>query len=190
MSQATIDSPARGRPRARLRYASFESRIAAGALDLLVVLIIAALFIIAGALIVLLSSDFERVDPSPTAINIFWGSAGCIPVAILLYAFIGFAWKGQTVGHSVMQTMVIRSDGHRLGVLGSAARVIALLVYPVFVGAGAVTAYSTRSSPPVAGASVTVAFLLMAAGMLIAVFDGHRRMLHDRIAGTIVVRLE
>lgn len=181
----------RGGRRASLRisYASFESRVAAGALDVLVLFIIASLLVTAGSLVVLISSNFEKVDPSATSINIFWGCVGAIAPALLLYFFIGLAWKGQTVGAAVMQIMVIRSDGRPLGVLGSVARVIGLLIYLIIIAAGVIAAFVMRSSTAAAGAAVSGAFLLAALGFIWAAFDSHRRTLHDRIAGTIVVRL-
>jgi uncharacterized RDD family membrane protein YckC len=163
--------------------------VAAGALDVLVMFIIAALLVTAGSLIVLISSDFEKVEPSSTALNAFWICVACIPPALLLYFFIGFAWKGQTVGASVMQLMIIRSDGHPLGVLGAMARVIGLLVYVLIASIGIIVAYAFRDSSAIAAATVGGAFVLAALGFIIAAFDRHRRTLHDRIAGTIVVRL-
>lgn len=177
------------RPAYRLHYASFESRVAAGALDILVLFIIASLFVTAGSLIVLISSDFERVEPSSTALSAFWVCVGLIPVALLLYFFIGLAWKGQTVGAAVMQLMVVRSDGRPLGVLGAMARVIGQLFYVLLAGAGIVAAYALRESTLLAGAALAIAFVLAALGILWAAFDRHRRTLHDRLAGTIVVRL-
>jgi uncharacterized RDD family membrane protein YckC len=177
------------RPAFRIHYASFESRVAAGALDVLVLFIIAALLVTVGSLVVLISSDFEKVEPSGTALNTFWACVGAIPPALLLYFFIGLAWKGQTVGAAVMQLMVIRSDGRPLGVLGSMARVIGLLIYVLILAGGIILAFAFRDSTMVAAAAIAVACLLAAAGFLSAAFDSHRRTLHDRIAGTIVVRL-
>ncbi|MBE0609296.1 MAG: RDD family protein, partial [Dehalococcoidia bacterium] len=121
--------------------------------------------------------------------NAFWICVGCIPPALLLYFFIGFAWKGQTIGASVMQLMVIRSDGRPLGVIGAMARVIGLLVYVLIAGAGVLAAYTLRESTVIAGAVLAGTFVLVAFGFIWAAFDRHRRTLHDRIAGTIVVRL-
>jgi uncharacterized RDD family membrane protein YckC len=191
VSSAAARGAGRGqRQSVRIRYASFEARVAAAALDVLVLFIIAALLITAGSLVVLISSDFEKVDPSATAINIFWGCAGAIVPAFLLYFFIGLAWKGQTVGAAVMQVMIIRSDGRPLGVLGSMARVIGLLSYPLIIAAGVIVAFIFRDSATKAGAAIGVAFFLAVLGFLLAAFDSHRRTLHDRIAGTIVVRIE
>jgi uncharacterized RDD family membrane protein YckC len=189
-SATTMQDAERGRrPSYRLHYASFESRVAAGALDVLVMFIIAALLVTAGSVIVLISSDFEKVEPSGTALNAFWVCVGCIPPALLLYFFIGFAWKGQTIGASVMQLMVIRSDGAPLGVLGAMARVIGLLVYALIAAGGLIAAYALRDNSTLAAAAIGAAFVLAALGFIWAAFDRHRRTLHDRIAGTIVVRL-
>jgi uncharacterized RDD family membrane protein YckC len=189
-SATTMQEVDRGRrPPFRLHYASFESRVAAGALDILVMFIIAALLVTAGSLIVLISSDFEKVEPSSTALNAFWVCVGCIPPALLLYFFIGFAWKGQTIGASVMQLMVIRSDGHALGVLGAMARVVGLLIYVLIASAGIIIGYAFRDNSLIAAAAVGGALVLAAFGFIWAAFDRHRRTLHDRIAGTIVVRL-
>lgn len=189
-SATTMQEADRGRrPPFRLHYASFESRVAAGALDVLVMFIIAALLVTVGSLIVLVSSDFEKVEPSGTALNAFWVCVGCIPPALLLYFFIGFAWKGQTIGASVMQLMVIRSDGHPLGVLGAMARVIGLLVYVLIAGAGLIVGYAFRDNSLLAAAAIGGSLVLAALGFIWAAFDRHRRTLHDRIAGTVVVRL-
>ena len=188
-SATSRDVPRGSRPAFRIHYASFESRVAAGALDILVMFIIAALLVIAGSLVVLVSSDFEKVEPSSTALSIFWVCVAAIPPSFFLYFFIGLAWKGQTIGASVMQLMVIRSDGRSLGVLGSMARVIGLLIYVLIVGVGVIVAFAFRESTPAAGAAVGCAFLLSAFGFIWAAFDPRRRTLHDRIAGTIVVRL-
>ena len=69
------------------------------------------------------------------------------------------------------------------------ARVIGLLVYVLIAGAGILAAYALRESTAIAGAVLAGAFVLVAFGFIWAAFDRHRRTLHDRIAGTIVVRL-
>lgn len=190
MSQTANRSMAQPRRTAvALRYASFESRVTAGILDALVLFTIASLLVTAGSLVVLISSDFEQVEASTTSIKIFWACVGAIFPASLLYFFIGLCWRGQTVGASVMQIMVIRSDGRPLGVLGATSRVIGQLVYALFALGGILVAFALRDSSFQAAIATGAAFLLIAVGFLIAVFDSHRRTLHDRIAGTIVVRV-
>jgi uncharacterized RDD family membrane protein YckC len=179
-----------GAPRAvRIEYASFEARLVAATLDLLVLVILAALCVLVGSLIVLVSSDFERVDPSDAAINAFWICIGAIAPLVLLYLFVSFAWKGQTIGDAVMQLMVIRSDGRPLGILGSLARVVGLLSYLVIVLAGIIAAVFFQDSTIIAGIAIGIAIFLVLLGILWAAFDGRRRTLHDRLAGTIVVRI-
>lgn len=161
----------------------------AGTLDVLVLFIIACLLVTAGSLIVLISSDFERTDPSSTSINLFYGCVGCILPAFLLYFFISLAWKGQTIGASVMQIMVIRSDGKPLGALGAMARVIGLLLYVLIFAAGIIGAVFVRASTVGAAVAVGGAALIAAFGFVSAAIDRRRRTFHDRIAGTIVVRV-
>jgi len=173
----------------RYRYASFEARVAAAMLDGLVFLIIASLLVTLGSLIVLFSSDFERVDPTTTAINAFWVCILSIPVAWVLSLLISGAGKGQTIGDAVMQIVVLRSDGQPLGIIGALARTIAVLVYALFLAAGVLAASLTRESFAAAAASIGAGLALCVVGLIWSAFDGHRRALHDRIAGTIVVRL-
>jgi uncharacterized RDD family membrane protein YckC len=52
-----------------------------------------------------------------------------------------------------------------------------------------IVAFAFRNTTAIAAAAISIAFLLAAAGIIWAAFDSHRRTLHDRIAGTIVVRL-
>ena len=177
------------RPAIRIQYASFESRFAAATLDFFVLCILGALLVTAGSLIVLISSDFERRDASTMSLNLFWGCVGSILPAVLLYFFIAFAWKGQTIGSAIMQLMVVRSDGRPLGVLGAVARILGILLYVVFIAAGGVVAFFFRRSTPIAAGAIGAGLALCVLGLLIAVFDSKRRTLQDRLAGTIVVRL-
>ena len=189
-SATAAGGQARATPALRVRYASFEARVAGATLDLLVLFIIAALLVTAGSMVVLVSSDFEKIDPSTMSINVFWVCVAAIAPAIILYFFVSYAWKGQTVGLAVMQLMVIRSDGRPLGVLGSMARVMGLLVYAFLLAAGAIGAYVFKDATAQAAGAIGIATFLAVAGLLWAVFDSRRRALHDRIAGTIVVRIQ
>lgn len=162
--------------------------MAAGALDFLVLVIISALMAIVGSMIILISSDFERVSPSGTAIDLFWVCVFAIPVFFMLYLFAGYAWRGQTAGSAVMQIQVLRSDGRRLGVLGAIARVVAMATYAVLMGVGILLSVVLSDNLAAAGGALGLVLLIIVVGLLWAAFDTHRRTLHDRIAGTIVVR--
>ena len=69
------------------------------------------------------------------------------------------------------------------------SREVALLIYVLIAALGIIVAFAFRSSTVAAAAAVSVTFLLVAFGFIWAAFDSRRRTLHDRIAGTIVVRL-
>ena len=188
MAAGTAAAPF-GHPSARrLRYASFELRVAAIAIDALVLFFVAGVLIIAGAVNLLLSSDFDRVNASSGAISLFWALVGAVPAVCFLYHFLGLAFWGKTAGAAVMRISVIRSDGAPLGALGALARVIGMLIYALILGLGAILAYALRSAPAAAAVFVALSLLACVAGLLWAVFDPYRRALHDRIAGTIVVQ--
>ena len=178
-----------GQP-ATMRYASFESRVVAGTLDLLVLFIISSLLISAGSIVILVSSDFEKTQASGTAINIFWACVVAIPPTFALYLFLSLALRGQTAGAAVMQVTVLRSDGRGLGIFGALARLTGMLVYLLIVGVGAMVAYAFRDSLAIAGLAISAALMVVVAGVVWSAFDPRRRTLHDRIAGTIVVRRE
>ena len=186
---AAAPEGALGHPSARrLRYASFEARIAAVAIDAVVLFFVSGLLIIAGSVNLLLSSDFDRVNASSDSVSLFWALVGAAPAACLLYFLVGLAVWGKTAGAAVMHIGVVRSDSAPLGLLGALARVTGMLIYVLVLSLGAVFAYVLRGTPAAAGALVGVSLLICVAGLLWAVFDPYRRALHDRIAGTIVVQ--
>ncbi len=159
-------------------------------LDTLVSITIVALFVLAGSLVVLFSSEFERVDASDTALYIFWGLTGAALPVVFLYLFVGLAWKGQTLGAAALQIMVVRSDGRPLGSPGAMARVTGLLTYPLVLAVAGFVGYVLGGSGGlVLIICMAVAVSLVTAAIVWAAFDSHRRMLHDRFAGTIIVRL-
>jgi len=143
-----------------LRYASFETRLVAFVLDVIVLFSVLALFFAVAFLQVLLRSDFGDVDPPDSA---FYLAA----IILLIYFFVFFplyflalwVWRGQTVGKMAMAIKVVRRDGHPLGVGTALLRLVGYL-------------FST---------------LLLFAGFLMIAFDQQRRALHDRLADTLVV---
>ena len=143
-----------------LRYASFETRLVALVLDVIVLLSVFLLFTAVAGLQLLLRSDFGDVDPPDSA---FYLAA----IIVLVYFFPFFplyflalwVWRGQTVGKMAMAIKVVRRDGYRLGVGTALLRLVGYL-------------FST---------------LLLFAGFLMIAFDRQRRGLHDRLADTLVV---
>ena len=131
-------------------------RVAAVAIDALVLFFVAGVLIIAGSVNLLLSSDFDRVDASGGSINLFWALVGAVPAACFLYFFLGFAFWGKTAGAAIMRISVVRSDGGPLGLLGALARVTGMLSYVLVLGIGAVLAYVLRGTPAAAAALVGV----------------------------------
>ena len=146
-----------------LRYASFETRLVAFILDLIVLASFFALFVAFAWLQFLLRTDFGDHDPPDQALycrgdhHRHRTSLAFVP----LY-FVGlWAWRGQTLGKMAVAIRVVRTDGRPAGVGAALLRLVGYL-------------FST---------------LLLFAGFLMIVFDRQRRGLHDRLADTIVVDL-
>jgi uncharacterized RDD family membrane protein YckC len=143
-----------------LRYASFETRLVAFVLDLIVLFSVFLLFIAVAGLQLLLRSDFGDADPPDSA---FYLAAIILLIYFFplfpLYFLASWVWRGQTVGKMAMAIKVVRRDGHPLGVGTALLRLVGYL-------------FST---------------LLLFAGFLMIVFDRQRRGLHDRLADTLVV---
>ena len=162
--------------------------MAATAIDALTLALLTATLAGTGALNLLLSSDFERVNASGGAVALFWALTIAAAPVCLLYCFVCLAVWGRTAGGAVMGIGVTRADGEPLGAAGALARVAGMLVYALMVGMGAALAWTLRGTPAVAALMPALALLGCAAGLLWAVADGERRALHDRLADTIVVR--
>jgi len=85
-----------------------------------------------------------------------------VSLAILVY-FIGlWTWRGQTLGQMATHIKVVRADGQPMDLGVATLRFVGLLVCGLTLGIG---------------------FLFM-------LFDKRNRGLHDRIAGTYVIRLQ
>jgi uncharacterized RDD family membrane protein YckC len=95
-------------------------------------------------------------------VGILWGFVGRFGFLVALAYFAGmWAWKGTTVGGVVLSLKVVRQDGERMTFLIALVRALA------------------------ASFSVVVLFL----GFLWIAWDEEKQGWHDRIAGTVVVRL-
>ena len=141
-------------------YAGLQLRIVAFILDVLVLISFGMLFAAAAGSYLVVDSRFNDGNLSDRA--------PYVAVAILLvylFAFVPlyhillWSWRGQTVGMMAVHIRVLARSGGRLSRRRSALRFFGRI------------------------ASVLPLFL----GLLMALFDGKHRTLHDRLAGTVVV---
>jgi uncharacterized RDD family membrane protein YckC len=151
----------------RFRVAGFWRRLAASVLDTLVLL---PLFVLLG---VLLAGVFGGRIPRLREIGVDWivemiletdplvlGGFALCGLAAVLYCVLLHAVRGQTLGKQLCGLRVITSDGDHPTVLRALGR---------------------------AGASLLSA-ILFSVGFIWIAFDREKRGLHDRLAGTYVVR--
>jgi len=178
-----------------LRYASFETRLVAFVLDLIVLFSVFALFFAVAFFQVLLRTDFGEKDTPDSAI---WAAAIILATYCFLFLplyFIGlWAWQGQTVGQMAMAIRVLGRDGHPMGLARAAVRVGGLNFLPLIFLVSLVSLLAAGTSEDLLVALiwvlVIVGLVLMAIqvlGFLMVPFDRERRALHDRLADTLVV---
>ncbi len=105
----------------------------------------------AGFWIRLLSFIIDTILLSP----ISWGGAN------LIYRIGMWAWRGQTLGHMIINTKIIRTNG------GAVDLRTAVLRYLGYI----------------------LCYLTLGIGFLVIAFDKNKQGLHDKIAGTYVVRV-
>jgi uncharacterized RDD family membrane protein YckC len=141
-------------------YASLTARLIAGFLDLVVLIACACIFLAAGGTPLLVASDFGQVDAPEIYYVVFLAVMLAYLPFIALYFIVLWTWRGQTIGQLAMGHKVVHRDGTPVGLLGAIGR---LLGYPI---------------------SALPLFL----GFLAAALDPERRTLHDRLAGTVVIR--
>jgi uncharacterized RDD family membrane protein YckC len=178
-----------------LRYASFETRLVAFVLDVIVLLAVFALFFAVAFLQILIRTNFGEKDTPDSAV---WAAAIIIAAYCFLFLPLYFtglwAWRGQTVGQMAMVIRVVRRDGRPVGPARAAVRAGGLnLLPPIFV-ASLLALPATGASQDVLTAVILV--LALAAAVLIVIqvvgflmipFDPQRQALHDRLANTIMV---
>jgi uncharacterized RDD family membrane protein YckC len=147
---------------AALAYAGLQVRIVAFILDVMVLISFGMLF--AAAILAFLVVEMRLHDDNPP--NRDFVISGVIAALYLLtfpplYHVLLWKWWGQTIGKMAVHIKVLSRSGGRVSLGRSALR---------FLGYAA---------------SVAPLFL----GIVIALFDGERRTLHDRLADTVVVEL-
>ena len=154
-------TPAAGGQLAPLAYAGLQLRIVAFILDVIVLVSFLMLLIAAGGLQTLLRSDFGKIDPPDSAVYVWIAFIlEFIPFSALYFVLL-WSWRGQTIGMMAVHIKLLTRANGRVSLSRSALR---LLGY---------------------AASVATLFL----GLVIALFDGERRALHDHLAGTVVVEV-
>jgi len=178
-----------------LRYASFETRLVAFVLDMIVLFSVLALFFAVAFLQILLRTDFGEKDTPDSAV---WAAAIMLATYCFLFLplyFVGlWVWRGQTVGQVAMAIKVVRRDGRPMGLARAAVRVGGLNFLPLVFGASLLALLATGLAED---ALIAIIWVLIAAalalmaiqvlGFLMIPFDQQRQALHDRLADTIVV---
>ena len=178
-----------------LRYASFETRLVAFVLDLIVLFSVFALFFAIAFFQVLLRTDFGEKDTPDSAV---WAAAILLAIFCFLFLplyFIGlWAWRGQTVGQMAMAIKVIGRDGRPIGLTRAAVRVGGLNLLPLTFLVSVVSLLAAGTGEDalvtliwVLGIVGLVLVAIQGLGCLMIPFDRQRRALHDRLADTLVV---
>jgi len=165
--------------------------------DTIILLAFASVFVVAALFQFLVQSKFGDVDPPDSSYYLGLG----IIVAIIPFWLAFNLWlqasRGQTVGMYIVGIAIARSDGGRLGLMGALWRTLTLnpvLFHPILGAAWVLLAIFVTMLTPnwvVLIVTATLAVLSLVAPFVALVTvaqDKQRRALHDRIAGTLVVR--
>ncbi len=180
-------------------HAGLASRVFAFAIDSLALLALTLLFAAAAFLNVYLRTDQGqgRLDDS-TAWTLVAVLMAVVPVWILVNAALQWR-RGQTLGQYVAGLGVTNEQGESPGPVRVLLYLLALhplAFHPFLVPSWlflVYTALTVTNSTPLVIASFALVLLCVVAPVVAfvsAAGDGHRRALHDRIAGMLVVRLE
>ncbi|KPK21586.1 MAG: hypothetical protein AMJ76_02285 [Dehalococcoidia bacterium SM23_28_1] len=127
-----------------LRYASFETRLVAFVLDVIVLSAVLALFFAVAFLQILIRTDFGEKDTPDSAV---WAAAIILAIYCFLFLplyFVGL-WvrRGQTVGQVAMAIKVVRRDGRRMGLARATVRAGGLNLLPLVFGASLLALLAT-----------------------------------------------
>jgi uncharacterized RDD family membrane protein YckC len=180
--------------------ARLSVRLSAYAIDSVVLAgFILAFFALAG-LVLLLSSDLGKNDPPDSA---YYGFMGVfIGGTIISWSIfnLGLArWRSQSAGQYIAGLRAISIDGQPVSSGRLLTRWFGLhpllfhpLLIPVWALFAAITVSLTLNQAVLALTLGLVALCIVAplAAIVAVLFDSEGRALHDRLAGTIVVRSE
>jgi uncharacterized RDD family membrane protein YckC len=186
------------RPADDADHAGLGPRSLAYLLDSLILFAFTMLFALAAFLNIFLRSDSGRENPSDAEI---WASVLILMLTVPCWFLLNVvlsAKRGQSLGQYVIGLQVVREEGRDAGFLRLLAYLLALhplLFHPLLAGFWLLFAYvsiSLSESTIVFLAALAMALLCLLgplANLLVALSDPQRRGLHDRIAGTKVVRV-
>lgn len=185
VAQRTV-SPEVGRP------AGFGSRLAAYLLDGLVLFILACACVALGGLLLLVSADMGRKDPSEGAVYAALGIAGLVAPLWSVMTVLGWAWQGRSAGMLAMDLRVVSGRGRPPGIVRALLRFAVYVVenLPIAVLPAALAMIRLTSAQPLAMRLVAfnaAALALPIGSAALMCVDARRRALHDFIAGTRVI---
>lgn len=144
-----------------LPYAGFPLRVVSAILDAVFLIALAALIAAAAGFYVLARTSWGDTDPSD---EVYVTSATILCTFLILaplYFVLLWYWRGQTLGQIAVRVAVTDRDGYHISFRQSLVR---LIVWPISV-------------------------LPLGLGVTTMFFDSEQRMLHDILAGTVVVEL-
>jgi uncharacterized RDD family membrane protein YckC len=188
-----------GDPAAHYEEGVLGARILAYVIDSVVLMIVSVAFIAAGAAFLFAESDWGRSDTTDAG---RWGfvyaSLVTVPAWLLINLLL-LARRGQSVGQYILGLRVASDDSSDPGPVQLLLYLLALnplIFHPWLALFWATLAFVTLSITEnniLVFGSMAIAILCVAAPLIAfvsAAGGGGRRALHDRIAGTKVVRLE
>ena len=173
--------------------ASVAGRLGAYLLDWLVTFIVSCVLLSAGGLIVLLSSDMGRRDPSDGALNAALVVASLIAPVWFMLTLAGWVWQGQTIGKLALRLRIVGPTGEPPGVGRALVRLFVYLlsnlpVAALLPGLALLALLRRQGEAPLQWTLPALALLTPTVlSFLLLLFDHQHRALHDRVAGTRVL---
>ena len=144
-----------------LPYAGFPLRVVSAILDGVFLIALAALIAAAAGFFILARTSWGDTDPSDQTYVISATILCTFLIVAPLYFVLLWYWRGQTLGQVAVRVAVTDREGYHISLRQSFVRLIAWPFSVLPLGLGITTMF----------------------------FDSEQRMLHDMLAGTVVVEL-
>lgn len=144
-----------------LPYAGFPLRVVSAILDGVFLIALAALIAAAAGFFLLARTNWGDTDPSDGTYVISATILCAFLILAPLYFVLLWYWRGQTLGQVAVRVAVTDREGYHISLRQSFFRLIAWPFSVLPLGLGITTMF----------------------------FDKEQRMLHDMLAGTVVVEL-